>query len=108
MRRLVRASDDCRRPMTIPGGGPLAALAFRVAIDDPFRFRRARDFGGWLRLVSRRYRSGEGLLRYWALRLSSPFHRRFQAPTSISALPRAEQRFMNEPCRAIGPSDNGE
>lgn len=30
------------------------------------------------------------------------------AIASISALPRAEKRFMNEPCRAIGPSDNGE
>ena len=31
-----------------------------------------------------------------------------QALASILALPRAEKRFMNEPCRAIGPSDNGE
>lgn len=41
MKRLVRASDACRRLMTIPGVGPLTALAFTAAIDDPARFRRS-------------------------------------------------------------------
>jgi transposase len=59
IRRLVRASDACRRLMTIPGVGQLTALAFTAAIDDPSRFRRSRDIGAYLGLVPRRYQSGE-------------------------------------------------
>jgi transposase len=59
MKRLVRASEACRRLMTIPGVGPLTALAFTAAIDDPTRFRRSRDLGAYLGLVPRRYQSGE-------------------------------------------------
>src|SRR5499427_3897465 len=43
IRRMVRASDACRRLMSIPGVGQLTALAFTV--DDPRRFRRSRDIG---------------------------------------------------------------
>ena len=59
MKRLVRASDACRRLMTIPGVGQLTALAFTAAVDDPARFRRSRDLGAYLGLVPRRYQSGE-------------------------------------------------
>ncbi len=59
MKKLVRASDACRRLMTIPGVGQLTALAFTAAIDDPSRFRRSRDLGAYLGLVPRRYQSGE-------------------------------------------------
>ena len=59
MRTLVRASDACRRLMTIPGVGQLTALAFTGAIDDPARFRRSRDLGACLGLVPRHYQSGE-------------------------------------------------
>jgi transposase len=43
MKRLARASDACRRLMTIPAVGQLTALAFTAAIDDPKRFKRSRD-----------------------------------------------------------------
>lgn len=59
MKRLARASEACRRLMTIPGVGQLTALAFAAAIDDPARFRRSRDLGAYLGLVPRRYQSGE-------------------------------------------------
>jgi transposase len=59
IKRLVLASGACRRLMTIPGVGPLTALAFTAAIDDPTRFRRSRDIGAYLGLVPRRYQSGE-------------------------------------------------
>jgi transposase len=59
IKRLVRASDACRRLMTIPGVGQLTALAFNAAIDDPERFKRSRDIGAYLGLVPRRYQSGE-------------------------------------------------
>ncbi|TAJ31472.1 IS110 family transposase [Bosea sp. (in: a-proteobacteria)] len=59
MKRLVRASEACRRLMTIPGVGQITALAFTAAVDDPARFRRSRDLGAYLGLVPRRYQSGE-------------------------------------------------
>jgi transposase len=59
IRQLVRASEACRRLMTIPGVGQLTALAFTAAIVDPDRFRRSRDIGAYLGLVPRRYQSGE-------------------------------------------------
>jgi transposase len=45
--------------MTVPGVGPLTALAFRATIDQPGRFRKSRDVGAHLGLTPRRYQSGE-------------------------------------------------
>src|ERR1700704_5262027 len=59
MKKLVRASDACRRLMTIPGVGHFTALAFAAAVDDPERFRWSRDLGAYPGLVPRRYQSGE-------------------------------------------------
>ena len=58
IRRLSRASEACRQLMTIPGVGPITALAFAAAIDDPDRFKRSRDVGAYLGLVPRRHQSG--------------------------------------------------
>lgn len=59
MKKLVHASEGCRRLMTIPGVGQLTALAFTAAIDDPSRFTKSRDLGAYFGLVPRRYQSGE-------------------------------------------------
>jgi transposase len=59
LKRMARASDACRRLMTIPGVGHITALAFTAAVDNPERFRRSRDIGAYLGLVPRRYQSGE-------------------------------------------------
>ena len=55
--------------MTVPGVGPLTALAFHATIDQPSHFRRSRDVGAHLGLTPRRYQSGEtdvqgGISRY--------------------------------------------
>lgn len=56
----VTANDElCRRFMTIPGVGPVTALAFKTTIDDPARFRRSGDVGAHLGLTPRQYQSGE-------------------------------------------------
>lgn len=56
----VTANDElCRRFMTIPGVGPVTALAFKTTIDDPARFRRSSDVGAHLGLTPRQYQSGE-------------------------------------------------
>ena len=55
----VKAEPTCRRLMTVPGIGPLTALAFRATIDQPGRFRKSRDVGAHLGLTPRRYQSGQ-------------------------------------------------
>jgi transposase len=37
MLRIVRDDEICRRLMSIPGVGPLVAITFKSAIDDPGR-----------------------------------------------------------------------
>ncbi len=56
---LARNDLDCRRSMTLPGVGPINALAFCAAIDDPSRFRRSRSVGAYFGLTPRRHASGE-------------------------------------------------
>lgn len=56
---IVRAEKVCRRLMSVPGVGPITALAFRAAIDRPDRFRRSRDVGAHLGLTPARCQSGE-------------------------------------------------
>ncbi len=56
---LARNDVDSRRAMTVPGVGPITALAFRSAIDEPARFRRSRSVGAYLGLTPRRFASGE-------------------------------------------------
>jgi transposase len=60
-RVLDEAKDDevCRRLMTIPGVGPVVALAFIATIDVPARFRNARAVGPALGLTPVLHQSGE-------------------------------------------------
>lgn len=56
---IVRDEPVCRRLMSVPGVGPLTALAFRATIDQPEQFKKSRDVGAHLGLTPRRYQSGE-------------------------------------------------
>lgn len=56
---IVRDDDVCRRLMTVPGVGPLAALTFKSALDDPGRIRKSRAAGALFGLTPRKYQSGE-------------------------------------------------
>ncbi len=56
---LVREDKDSRRSMTVPGIGPITALAFHPVIDEPARFRRSRSVGAYVGLTPRRFASGE-------------------------------------------------
>jgi transposase len=56
---LARVDVDIRRSMTVPGIGPITALAFHSGIDEPTRFRRSRSVGAYVGLTPRRYASGE-------------------------------------------------
>lgn len=56
---IARENETCRLLMRAPGVGPLTAIAFAAAIEDPSRFRRASDVGAYLGLTPTRYQSGE-------------------------------------------------
>lgn len=59
--RIVAQDELCRRFMAIPGVGPICALTFRTAIDDPTRFRRSRNVGAYFGLTSKRWQSGTSI-----------------------------------------------
>ena len=56
---IAREEEICRRLMSVPGVGPITALAFRATVDRSDRFRRSRDVGAHLGLTPARYQSGE-------------------------------------------------
>jgi transposase len=59
LRGYARTHVTCEQLMTIPGVGPLTAIAFVTAIDDPKRFNRSKSVGAYFGLTPRRYQSGE-------------------------------------------------
>lgn len=65
-RRLAKCAKDdpvCARFMEIPGVGPISALSFYSAIEDPMRFRRNGDVGAYLGLVPKIKQSGTVIKR---------------------------------------------
>ena len=58
----AKANEVCRLLMGVPGVGPICALSFYTAIEDPHRFRKASDIAPYLGLAPRRHQSG-GLSR---------------------------------------------
>lgn len=56
---IVRGDAVCRRLMTVPGVGPVVAVTYKTAIDDPGRFRRSKDVGPYFGLTPSKYQSGE-------------------------------------------------
>ena len=58
MRHLAAQSDNARRLQTIPGVGPVTALAVEAFAPSLQAFRCGRDFAAWLGLVPKQYSSG--------------------------------------------------
>jgi len=56
---IVRDDPVCRRFMSAPGVGPVVAVTYKTAIDDPGRFRKSRDVGPYFGLTPSKYQSGE-------------------------------------------------
>ncbi|PVB59483.1 IS110 family transposase [Labrenzia sp. 011] len=55
---LANQTDTARRLQTMPGIGPMSALAVEAFAPPMESFRRGRDFAAWLGLVPRQYSSG--------------------------------------------------
>jgi transposase len=58
VRDAVRQDQVCRRLMATPGIGPIVALTYRAAVDQPERFV-SKSVGASFGLTPRRYQSGE-------------------------------------------------
>jgi transposase len=56
---IVRADATCRRLMTVPGVGPVVAVSYKTAVDDPARFRKSKELGPYFGLTPSKYQSGE-------------------------------------------------
>jgi len=89
--QAVKQSDVCRRLMTVPGVGPMTALAFVTAIDDPGRFGKSASVGAYLGLTPKRHQSGEVA---WSGRISKhgdglARHMLYEAANSLLSRTRA-------------------
>ena len=59
LRASARENEETARLMTIPGIGPVTAMALVEAFAPPMEsFRRGRDFSAWLGLVPRQHTTG--------------------------------------------------
>ena len=57
-KKLAAEADTTRRLQTMPGVGPMIALALEAFAPAMGSFRRGRDFAAWLGLVPRQHSSG--------------------------------------------------
>jgi transposase len=55
----AKGTAMARHLMSVPGVGPVTAMAFVTAVEDPARFRKSRSVGAYFGLTPRRYQSGE-------------------------------------------------
>ena len=85
IKAAAQASPVCRRLMTVPGVGPMTALAFVAAIDNPERFEDSYDVGAYLGLTPRLFQSGElaysGRISKWGDALAR--HMLYEAANSL-------------------------
>nr|WP_245452000.1 IS110 family transposase [Mesorhizobium waimense] len=58
IKALAAEADTARRLQTMPGVGPLTALAFEAFAPPMTSFKCGRDFAAWLGLVPRQFSSG--------------------------------------------------
>lgn len=59
MLSIVRGDAICRRLMTTPGVGPVVAITFKTAVDDPTRIAKSKAVGALFGLTPKKYQSGE-------------------------------------------------
>ena len=58
LKKLAAQSDRARRLQTMPGVGPLTAIAVEAFGPDMTQFKTGRDFAAWLGLVPKQHSSG--------------------------------------------------
>jgi transposase len=58
LEQIAKASEPCRRLLTIPGIGAITATALVSAVGDGKQFKRGRDMAAWIGLVPRQCTTG--------------------------------------------------
>ncbi|HEY4987139.1 MAG TPA: IS110 family transposase [Bradyrhizobium sp.] len=59
VRTIARSDTRARLLMSTPGVGPIVALTYASAIDDPGRFKSSKQVGAHFGLTPKKYQSGE-------------------------------------------------
>lgn len=59
VRKMARSETRARLLMSTPGVGPIVALTYASAIDDPGRFKSSKQVGAHFGLTPKKYQSGE-------------------------------------------------
>ncbi len=59
VKAMARTDALCQLLMTAPGVGPITALTYKAAVDDPRRFKHSRTVAAHFGLTPRRFQSGE-------------------------------------------------
>ncbi|MBM3653481.1 MAG: IS110 family transposase [Alphaproteobacteria bacterium] len=59
MLAIVHVDEVCRRLMSVPGVGPVVAITFKTAVDDPTRISKSKAVSPLFGLTPKKYQSGE-------------------------------------------------
>lgn len=68
---VAQSQEECRRFLEISGVGPISALSFFSAVEDPTRFKRNEDIGPYLGMVPRIKQSGPIVRRFGISRMGN-------------------------------------
>lgn len=93
LKELARRNEVAWRLMSIPGVGPLTAMAFIAAIEDVRRFSSMRDIGAYLGLTPKRYQSGETDIRLGISKQGDGMARHYLYEAANSMLCAVKKRF---------------
>ena len=58
IKRITRSDDTARRLMTIPGVGPISAMALTALAPPKESFEKGRDFSAWVGLTPKQHSTG--------------------------------------------------
>lgn len=93
LRELAGHSEVAWRLMSVPGIGPVTAMAYIAAIEDPNRFKRTRDIGAYLGLTAKRYQSGETDVRLGISKQGDSMARHYLYEAANVLLTTVKKRF---------------
>jgi transposase len=108
LKEVARCSEVAWRLMSVPGVGPVTALAFIAALENGERFRRTRDIGAYLGLTERRYQSADNDVKMGISKQGDAMARRYLYEAANVLLTTVKKRFALRPwglklMRRLGP-----
>lgn len=91
LKKLCRQDKEVQRLMTVPGVGMIVALAFKVDIGDPNRFKQSRCVGAYYGMTPQQYSSGETCRQGGISRCGSKEMRTLLTEAAITLLTRSKK-----------------